>query len=146
MFRHILLPTDGSERSAKAIRMGVALAKSGGTRVTGIHVLADFHLMIAYEGSFDPATEAKIEQESRAKANEYLAALQKIADDAGVPCETVCVTDDHPHESIIATAKERGCDLIVMSSHGRRGIVSLLLGSKTAKVLTHSDIPVLVVR
>ena len=80
------------------------------------------------------------------QANRNLAVLEKAAKDAGVPCETLCEIADHPYEAIIRIAEKRGCDLIMMASHGRRGVKGLLLGSETQKVLTHSLIPVLVHR
>ncbi|MCC7187087.1 MAG: universal stress protein [Acidobacteria bacterium] len=146
MFKHILIPTDGSERSENAIRYGMDLAKVHGARVTVIHVVPDFHLMIAYEGAFDPATEEKIEREALAKAEGYLASAKKVADEVGVSCESVRATSDHPYDEICKTAEQRGCDLILMTSHGRRSIMSMLLGSETRKVLSHASVPVLVVR
>jgi len=146
MFKHILIPTDGSERSERGLALGVNLAKIHGARVTVIHVVPDFHLMIAYEGAFDPATEEKIEREALVKAEGYLATAKKVADDAGVPCETLRATSDHPYDEIVKTSEQRGCDLIVMTSHGRRSIMSILLGSETRKVLSHASVPVLVVR
>jgi len=146
VFKHILIPTDGSERSEHAIRYGMDLAKVHDARVTVIHVVPDFHLMIAYEGAFDPATEEKIEREALAKAEGYLASAKKVSDEIGVPCETVRATSDHPYDEICKTAEQRGCDLILMTSHGRRSIMSMLLGSETRKVLSHASVPVLVVR
>lgn len=146
MYTSILIPTDGSELSQKAVRHGVALAKTHGAKVIGIHVIPDYHLMIAYEGSFDPVTEERIEQEAKARAESYLALVKDTAAQAGVPCETVCETSDHPHDAILKTAEAKSCDLIVMTSHGRRGIAAVLLGSETRKVLTYARIPVLVVR
>lgn len=146
MYKSILIPTDGSELSQKAVEHGVQLAKIHGARVVGIHAIPDYHLMIAYEGSFDPVTEERIEQEAKARAEAYLALVRETAQKAGVPCETVCDTSDQPHEAILKTAEAKGCDLIVMTSHGRRGIAAVLLGSETRKVLTYAKIPVLVVR
>jgi nucleotide-binding universal stress UspA family protein len=146
MFKHILVPTDGSERSEHAARFAVDLAKLHGARVTGIHVVPDFHLMIAYEGAFDPATEEKIEREALAKAEDHLGYIRRTAQDALVPCDTVRATSDHPYDEIVKIAEQRNCDLIVMTSHGRRSIMSMLLGSETRKVLSHAKIPVLVVR
>jgi len=146
VFKHILVPTDGSERSEQAVQLAVDLAKLHGARITGIHVVPDFHLMIAYEGAFDPATEEKIEREALAKAEDYLGYIRKTAQDASIPCDTVRATSDHPYDEIVKAAEQRGCDLIVMTSHGRRSIMSMLLGSETRKVLSHATIPVLVVR
>ena len=146
MFKNILIPTDGSELSQRAVKMAMELAKLHRARVTGIHVIPDYHLLIAYEGAFDPITEERIEEEAKTRAQGYLAYVQKSAQDAGVACETVCETSDHPYDAILKTAEARQCDLIVMTSHGRKGLAAVLLGSETRKVLTHTRIPVLIVR
>ncbi len=146
MFKHILIPTDGSELSRKAIRTGVELAKFHGARVTGVHAIPDYHLMIAYEGAFDPVTEERIEKEARMRADSFLGFIRQTAETAGVSCETVCETSDHPYDAILKTANARHCDLILLHSHGRKGLAAVLLGSETRKVLTHSKIPVMVVR
>ena len=146
MFKHILIPTDGSELSQKAIRVGIELAKFHGARVTGVHAIPDYHLMIAYEGAFDPVTEERIEKEARTRAENYLDFIKKTAAAASVPCDTVCETSDHPYDAIIKTADAKGCDLILLHSHGRKGLAAILLGSETRKVLTYSKIPVMVVR
>jgi nucleotide-binding universal stress UspA family protein len=146
MFKNILIPTDGSEQSQRAVRTGVELAKLHQARITGIHVIPDYHLLIAYEGAFDPVTEERIEEEAKARADSYLAFVKKTAQEAGIPCDTVCETSDHPYDAIIRTADAKHCDLILMTSHGRKGLVAVLLGSETRKVLTHTKIPVLVVR
>ena len=146
MFKSILVPTDGAELSQRAVRTAVELAKVHEARITGIHVIPDYHLLIAYEGAFDPVTEERIEEEAKTRAETYLAFVRKVAEDAGVACDTVCETSDHPHDAILKTASARKCDLIVMTSHGRKGLAAMLLGSETRKVLTHGKIPVLVVR
>jgi nucleotide-binding universal stress UspA family protein len=146
MFKNILIPTDGSELSQRAVHMAVSLAKLHGARLTGIHVIPDYHLLIAYEGAFDPVTEERIEEEAKARAQNYLDFVRKSAQDAGVPCDTVCETSDHPYDAILKACEARHCDLIVMTSHGRKGLAAVLLGSETRKVLTHTRIPVLVVR
>ena len=146
MFKNILIPTDGSELSQRAVRTAVELAKLHQARITAIHVIPDYHLLIAYEGAFDPVTEERIEEEAKARAENYLAYASSAAANAGVPCDTVCETSDHPYDAILKTADARKCDLIVMTSHGRKGLVAVLLGSETRKVLTHARIPVLVVR
>jgi len=146
MFKHVLIPTDGSELSKKAIRIGVELAKFHGACVTGVHAIPDYHLMIAYEGAFDPVTEERIEKEARMRAENYLDFIKKTAAEAGVPCETVCETSDHPYDAILKVAKAKDCDLILLHSHGRKGLAAVLLGSETRKVLTYSKIPVMVVR
>jgi len=146
MFKNILIPTDGSELSQRAVRTAVELAKLHQARITGIHVIPDYHLLIAYEGAFDPVTEERIEEEAKARADGYLTFVRKTAGEAGVPCDTVCETSDHPYEAILKAAEGRKCDLIVMTSHGRKGLAAVLLGSETRKVLTHAKIPVLIVR
>ena len=146
MFKNILIPTDGSEQSQRAVQAGVELAKVHGARVTGIHVIPDYHLLIAYEGAFDPVTEERIEEEAKARADTYLGYVRQAAAAGGVPCSTVCETSDHPYDAILRTADQNGCDLILMMSHGRKGLAAVLLGSETRKVLTHSKVPVLVVR
>ncbi|HXF67187.1 MAG TPA: universal stress protein [Burkholderiales bacterium] len=146
MFKHILIPTDGSELSQRAVRAAVELAKIHQARLTGIHVIPDYHLPFAYEGAFDPVTEERIEEEAKARAEDYLAFIRRCAEEANVPCDTVCETSDHPYDAILKTAETRKCDLIVMTSHGRKGLAAVLLGSETRKVLTHTRIPVLVVR
>jgi nucleotide-binding universal stress UspA family protein len=146
MFRNILVPTDGSEQSQRAVHCGIELAKLHGARLTGIHVIPDYHLLIAYEGAFDPVTEERIEEEAKARAESYLGFVRKECGEAGVQCATVCETSDHPYDAILRTADANGCDLIVMTSHGRKGLAAVLLGSETRKVLTHAKVPVLVVR
>jgi nucleotide-binding universal stress UspA family protein len=146
MFTNILIPTDGSEQSQRAVRTGVELAKLHRGRITGVHVIPDYHLLIAYEGAFDPITEERIEEEARARADSYLAFIRKAAEEAGVPCDTVCETSDHPYDAILKTADTKKCDLILMTSHGRKGLAAVLLGSETRKVLTHTRVPVLIVR
>lgn len=146
MFTNILIPTDGSEKSQHAVRTAVQLAKIHQARITGIHVIPDYHLLIAYEGAFDPVTEERIEQEAKARAERYLAFVRNAAEEAGVACDTVCETSDHPYDAIIKTAESKKCDLIVMTSHGRKGLAGVILGSETRKVLTHAKTPVLIVR
>lgn len=146
MFKNILIPTDGSEQSQRAVRTGVELAKLHGARVTGVHVIPDYHLLIAYEGAFDPVTEERIEEEAKTRADTYLAFVREAATAAGVECATVCETSDHPYDAILRTCDSSSCDLILMTSHGRKGLAAVLLGSETRKVLTHAKCPVLVVR
>ena len=145
MFKSILIPTDGSEQSQRAVQLGVELAKLHQARLTGIHVIPDYHLLIAYEGAFDPVTEERIEEEAKSRAETYLGFIRKTAQDAG-PCDTVCETSDHPLRRDPEDRQRPQCDLIVMTSHGRKGLAAVLLGSETRKVLTHGKIPVLVVR
>lgn len=147
MFKHILLPTDGSKLSERAVRIGIDLAKKSRSRVTAIHVVPEFKLMVD-EGitMMIPALKKRFEDEGRARAQKMLDKIARRAHARGVRCATLCVASDLPYQQIIATARKKKCDLILMASHGRRGLSSLLLGSETAKVLLHSKRPVLIVR
>jgi len=145
MFKHVLLPTDGSPLSDVAIRMGIQLARTISAKVTGFHVMSEFHV-VTYKTEMLADTRKKFARDSRAHAAQLLGAIEKAAEAAGVACDTATTTNDHPYEAIIKAAKRRKCDLIVMASHGRKGVRAVLLGSETQKVLTHSDIPVLVCR
>ena len=145
MFKHLLLPTDGSELSLAAIREGVRFAKESGAQVTGVSVTPQFHVLTFNTTMIEDTKEVFL-AESRAQAQGHLALLKKAADEAGVSCETEVAVSDHPYEAIIRVAEKRGCDLIMMASHGRHGAQALLLGSETQKVLTHTRIPVLVYR
>lgn len=147
MFKHILLPTDGSPVSDKAVKRGIEFAKKIKARVTALHVVPEFKFM-ADEGitPLSPALKKRFQDEGMARAKAMLEAVAKQARARGVRCTTLCVSSDQPHQEIVATARRKKCDLVMMASHGRRGLSSLLLGSETAKVLTHSKVPVLVVR
>ena len=145
MFKHILLPTDGSKLSEVAIHKAVDFAKSIGANLTGFHVIPQFHVF-TYRTEMLEDTKEEFARDSRAHAEKYLAVIQDAAKQAGIRCETASTTSDHPYEAIIQAAETRGCDLIMMASHGRRGVQGILLGSETYKVLTHSRIPVLVCR
>jgi nucleotide-binding universal stress UspA family protein len=147
MFKHILLPTDGSKLSDRAVQRGIALAKKSRARVTALHVVPEFKLMVD-EGitMLSPALKKRFEDEGRARAQKMLDEIARHARARGVRCAILCVASDLPYQQIIATARKTKCDLILMASHGRRGLSSLLLGSETAKVLLHSKVPVLVLR
>jgi len=145
MYRHILIPTDGSHLSELAVRQGIKLAKSIAAKVTAITVFAPFHT-IAIEPMMITATAEQYQKECDALGEKYLRVVKDAAQAAGVPCEAMCVVHDHPYQAIIEAADTRGCDLIFMASHGRRGVAALVLGSETTKVLTHTRIPVLVCR
>jgi len=145
MYRRILLPTDGSELCERAIRHGIALAKHAHAKVVGVTLTLPLHS--AVPRSFIPRNLAGIIHSETVKvAEEKLAVIQRHAEMAGVEFENVRESDDHPWQAILRTAKDKRCDLIVMASHGRRGVSAVVLGSETQKVLTHSSIPVLVVR
>jgi nucleotide-binding universal stress UspA family protein len=148
MFKHILLPTDGSVLSSRAVKRGIRFARAARARITTVYVVPEFRMM-ADEGFISPLgaeLKKRIDRDSRQHAAKLLTRVEGWARAAGVPCDAVAVSGDSPYLHIIATARKRKCDLIIMASHGRTGLSSLLLGSETAKVLTHSKIPVMVVR
>ncbi len=145
MFKHLLVPTDGSALSEAAIQMTITLAVESGAKITGLHVIPEFHVL-AYGTEMIADNEDRIIQTARQRADDYLGVIRRAAAEAGVECNTVAVNRAHPYEAIISVAAEQNCDLIVMASHGRSGMRALLLGSETQKVLTHTQIPVLVVR
>lgn len=145
MFKHILIPTDGSDLSRKAVLYGVELAKSCGAKVTALTVTEPYRV-VAVDAVLVPVDEEDYEEQSRRRSERALDQVKIAADAAGVKCETVREVHDQPYRAIIDVAHASGSDLIVMASHGRRGISALLLGSETTKVLTHSTIPVLVYR
>lgn len=145
MFKHLLLPIDGSQLSEAAIQKGVQFAKSLNAKVTGFYVMPEFHVF-TYRTEMLEDTKEEFARDCRAHADQFLAVIEKAAKAAGVACDTALATSDYPYEAIIKAAEEKSCDLIMMASHGRRGVQGLLLGSETHKVLTHSKIPVLVYR
>lgn len=145
MIKHILLPTDGSRQSEQAIFYGVQLAKLSGARVTGIYAAPDFHVL-SYRVEELADTREQFAADMQAHAERYLAFVSDVAREAGVPCNVLIEQSDHPYDAICKTAKRLPCDLIVMASHGRRGLVGLILGSETQRVLAHTEVPVLVWR
>ena len=145
MFKHILIPTDGSDLSRKAILYGVQLAKESGAKVTGLTVTEPYQAA-GMDTVFVPVDLGDYEEQARVLSEKAVEQVKMAAQAAGVRCETIREVHDQPYRAIIDAAQAVGCDLIVMASHGRRGISALLLGSETAKVLTHSTIPVLVYR
>lgn len=146
MYKNILVPTDGSELSNQAIEYAAALAKAVNSKLTVLTVTTPIYASI-WGSSFVPATKMEeYEQEVTKLAEQYLGVAKEAAAAAKVHCKVIRVEGVYPHQAIIEVAKEQGCDLIVMASHGRRGIAAIVLGSETMKVLTHSTIPVLVVR
>ncbi len=146
MYRHILIPTDGSQLAHHAVTHGLSLAKSVGAKVTVLVVEPTFDVLGVLPSKVDkmPDEFAAYVKRTKAHAARILSSVADEAKAAGVPCDTVQKTHDQPYETIVATAKEKGCDLIVMASHGRSGIAAVVLGSVTTKVLTHSGMPVLV--
>ncbi|HEY6281472.1 MAG TPA: universal stress protein [Burkholderiales bacterium] len=145
MYKHILIPTDGSDLSKKAIKQGAAFAKSLRAKVTAVTVTPTFH-SIAAEPLMVTDTEQEYRKDSAARAKKLLDVAKSAARAAGIRFEGVHAVNDQPFAAIISTARRKGCDLIFMASHGRKGISALILGSETTKVLTHTKIPVLVCR
>ncbi|MBL8431808.1 MAG: universal stress protein [Dechloromonas sp.] len=147
MFKHILIPTDGSELSRVTAQRGVSFAKEIGAKVTVFFAKPEYPIAYFGEGALiDPTTPEKFSELADQQASEYLSEVEAQCAAAGVDCATATAASDIPYEAIIEAAERSGCDLIFMASHGRRGISGLLLGSETQKVLTHSRIPVLVYR
>jgi len=145
MFKHILIPTDGSELSEAAIQKGIEFAKNINAKVTGFCVIPELHFF-SYETEIPADVKQRVAGQSRALAEKHLAVVATAAQKAGVTCSTAHVINDLPYDAIVKAAEEKGCDLIMMASHGRRGVSGILIGSETQKVLTHSKIPVLVYR
>ena len=149
MYRHILVPTDGSALSNKAIKAATSLARGMKARITALYVVEPFVPHISGEAAIvlnRPDLRESYEKATAAHANQALGKVEAAAARAKVKCDRVTVTGRHPWDGIVNTAHDRKCDLIVMASHGRRGLEGLLLGSETQKVLTHSKTPVLVCR
>ena len=144
MFKRILVPTDGSEITLKAVETAIALAKSVGAQLYAISVKEPFPYSAISEMQPTPPQEFFDAQERI--ANKRVQAVLELGKAAGVNCQAHTVEALHPWEAIIDHAKRTECDLLVMASHGRRGVSALLLGSETQKVLTHTNVPVLVVR
>jgi len=147
MYKHILLPTDGSPLARRAVRAGIKFAKSVGAKVTGFYAAPpatplEFKGLLPV-GYIDPAEHARLIERAAAR---YLAVIERAAKAAGVRCKLEHVTDDYPADAIVAAAIRNKCDLIFMASHGHRGFTSLLLGSQTQKVLAQSKVAVMVYR
>jgi nucleotide-binding universal stress UspA family protein len=145
MFKRILLPTDGSEASRRAVQSGVEFARGIGAEVVGLHVTPPFHVLTTNSQMLEDTPE-QYATECSQRARRVLNDVESAARDAGITFRLEHASSNDPYEAIIETAKRLRCDLIVMASHGRRGIKGLLLGSETQKVLVHSAIPVLVHR
>lgn len=145
MFKHILIPTDGSELSNVAVVNGVKFAKEISAKITGLTVTVPFHVF-ALDALQVSDTPEKYKVDVEALAARRLKVLKDAAGQAGVECEVLQRSNEHPYEEIVRTAQERGCDVIFQASHGRRGMSALVMGSETHKVLTHTKIPVLVYR
>jgi nucleotide-binding universal stress UspA family protein len=145
MYHHILIPTDGSPLSTVAVEHALDFARDANAKVTVLTVVGPFHAFPS-EAAEPADRRADYERHARTQAAEILTDAQRKAKARGVPCEVEQIESDSPYDVIIKTADKRGCDLIAMASHGRRGVAAIVLGSETLKVLTHSKIPVLVYR
>ncbi len=143
MYKRILIPTDGSEASRRAIAAGVELAKTLHAEVVALTVTPEFHVLSFQPSQLEPSAR-EFAADNNAHATQLLDEVSQVAHEAGVPCASEHAISDHPFEAIIATARSKGCDVINMASHGRKGIKGFLLGSETQKVLLHSNIPMLV--
>jgi nucleotide-binding universal stress UspA family protein len=145
MYKHLLIATDGSPVAQKAVDHGLALAKALGAKVTAINVTEPWDVVVVPEAAvvLPPPEYEDTVAESAAK---ILAGVSDAAEKIGMACDTLHVKDRYPAEGVVDTAKEKGCDLIVVASHGRRGLRRLVLGSVANEVVTHSSIPVLVCR
>ena len=147
MFKHILVPTDGSTLSLRSAKNAVRFAKVHGARITAFYAAPEYHPNIA--GDYLPANFVPLavyQTQIKKTAEKYLDQIKKLAAVGGVSCSGSYASDDSPYQAIIKAAKQRKCDLIFMASHGRSGIAGLLIGSETNKVLTHCKLPVLVYR
>ncbi len=147
MFKHILVPTDGSPLSLRAAKAAVRFARANGARITAFHATPRYRPNIA-DDYIPPSyvSLAEFTKQVKKTADKYLGKVKQLADAENVPCATVQSSSDSPYEAIIKAAKANKCDLVFMASHGRRGIASLLISSETNKVLTHCKLPVLVYR
>jgi len=147
MFKHILLPTDGSVLAAKAISAGVALAKEMGASVTAYYAIEALPARLHTEGArLNANLIAELDRRAHETAEQSVGEVRRAAAAAGVPCDTVIDQLVAPYRGIIDAATEKKCDVVFIASHGYSGIKELLLGSVTHKVLAHSKIPVLVFR
>ena len=149
MYKHILVPTDGSKLSDKCVRQAIKMARALRAKITAVHVVSNYQPVLDQDEGFMPVIPALMkdyDDRTAAYARRLLRPVKAAAGKAGVECDTVVSTGDLPYEMIIKQARKSRCDVVMMASHGRSGIKALLLGSETAKVLAHSKIPVLVVR
>jgi nucleotide-binding universal stress UspA family protein len=145
MYKHILIASDGSELAGRAVEQGLTLAKTLGSKVTAVSVTEPWTAAVSGEWAVAFPVE-EYEKAAAANARKILSDVSETAARIGVACETVHIKDQFAAEGIVEEAKNRGCDLIVMGSHGRRGIAKFVLGSQANRVLTHSTTPMLIVR
>jgi nucleotide-binding universal stress UspA family protein len=145
LFKNILIATDGSDLAAKAVEQGIRFAKEIGAKITAVTITEPFHVLSLAPSELE-YTPIEYKKHAEARAEKVLGTVSAAAKLAGVACETLQVEHEQIYQAIIDAVSARSCDLIVMASHGRRGISAVVLGSETVKVLTHSKIPVLVYR
>jgi nucleotide-binding universal stress UspA family protein len=145
MYKHILVPHDGFELSANAVQHGMALAKTAHARVTGMTVTRPFQI-ISEDPEMLTNTPEQYAMHATALAMKRLEQIKDLSAAVGIECDVLHIEHDQPYQAILDVANRGGCDLIVMASHGRRGVSAILLASETIKVLTYSTIPVLVYR
>ncbi len=149
MFKHILVPTDGSELSSKTVQKAVVFAKETGATITFFYAMHEPPVPLSDlsdTAHYEPEKTKKYADAVQTYASKILAAAVELAKQSGIKADALSETNDSPYAAIVRTAEEQGCDLIFMASHGRRGLSGLLLGSETHKVLTHSKVPVLIYR
>lgn len=147
MYKHLLVATDGSRLSSKAVAHAISLAKRLGAKLTAFYAAPDYPLPMYADGIvYEPVSKKEYGAMMDKEADRILSTVVAKAKTAGVTCATVHSIAPAPWEAILAAAKKQKCDVIVMASHGRRGVSALLLGSETQKVLTHSKLPVIVIR
>lgn len=145
MFRNILVPVDGSPLSMAAMRKAMALARESGAKTVALTVTEPFHTFSASPDQLE-WTREQYDKHVGARAEEILHEVRQEASSLGVTCDALHTAQDDPYEAIVHVARDHGCDLIAMASHGRRGLAAIVLGSVTTKVLTHTQVPVLVYR
>ncbi len=147
MFKHVLIPTDGSALARKAIDAGVVFAKELGAKVTAYHALELFQQYVFADGAvIDRSRMPAFEERAREAAEKHVVEVGALCKESGVLFDSLIATPKSVYEGIIAAAAEKHCDLILLASHGRGELSALILGSTTQKVLAHSKIPVLVYR
>ncbi|MFM7169517.1 MAG: universal stress protein [Cyanobium sp.] len=145
--QHLLVPTDGSQLSQRALSQALDLAKALGAQLTLLHVQPPLPVPLVGMGDMlDPATVDSLSKTAERESERIVKDAQTAGLEAGVAIHTEVVKQDLPYRAIVEAAKRHGCDLIVMASHGRKGLSGLLIGSETQRVLLHSPISVLVVR
>ncbi|HET7365508.1 MAG TPA: universal stress protein [Burkholderiales bacterium] len=145
MYKHILMPTDGSALSQAAVREGLQLAKENGAKVTFMNVAAPFHVF-AYDAASLSDTWSDYDRHAHERSERILSECEKAAGEAGVSSAKRFAVSEHPYEEIVKAASETGADIIVMASHARKGMQGVFLGSQTQKTLARSKTPVLVIR